>query len=447
MAVSSRIFISYRRDDAPAYAGRLFDQLSSRFGASQVFMDVDTLEPGVDFVQRIEESVGSADVLIAVIGRSWASAVDENGNRRLDEPDDFVRLEVGGALRRDIRVIPVLVNGAKMPQAEELPEDLDGLARRNGLEIADTDWRSGTERLFVAIEHVLGTPAPATTRQPPPAIPDDRASLSSAVLPLALAGAVLLAIGPFLRWDKGGNSFLQNDFGGTLSHGGIFTALAPIGIVVAAVLGLLFARSEGTRAVGAGVLIGAGITGVVKYVRVLLAGQDPSTGVTIGVLAALVGGLLVLAAGVLVLQATTAVESPSNATAAILGMAGAAAMIVATVIPFNGGGPASSEQEVTRTFDEAFDPIVTAFAIALIAALLFGRWRHAELSAALLTMGVLAGLLWIRYLGVPLVQDSSVGSFAPGGLVGTAGAALVVLGGYLGLARSKVHPSVAATPA
>ncbi len=165
MAVSSRIFISYRRDDSPAYAGRLFDQLSARFGESQVFMDVDTLEPGVDFVQRIEESVGSADVLIAVIGRGWASAVDESGHRKLDNPHDFVRIEVGGALRRNIRVIPVLVAGARMPTAEELPDDLDALTRRNGLEISDTDWRSGTERLFVAIEHVLDL-APAQPSPP-----------------------------------------------------------------------------------------------------------------------------------------------------------------------------------------------------------------------------------------------------------------------------------------
>ncbi len=204
MAVSSRIFISYRRDDSPAYAGRLFDQLSARFGASQVFMDVDTLEPGVDFVQRIEESVGSADVLIAVIGRGWASAVDEDGRRRLDDPDDFVRLEVAGALRRNIRVIPVLVAGAKMPTTEELPDDLDGLARRNGLEIFDTDWRSGTERLFVAIEHVLDL-APAQPPPPPvagptpapelPATPDPGVRRSRRLLWIVAGVAVLAAAG------------------------------------------------------------------------------------------------------------------------------------------------------------------------------------------------------------------------------------------------------------
>ncbi len=155
MAVGSRIFISYRRDDASAYAGRLYDGLSLRF-PDQVFMDVDTIEPGVDLVERIEESVGSADVLIAVIGRDWASAVDEDGQRRLEQPDDFVRLEVATALERNIRVIPVLVGGASYPHADELPDDLDGLTRRNGLELSDFDWKGGTQRLVEAIEGVLG---------------------------------------------------------------------------------------------------------------------------------------------------------------------------------------------------------------------------------------------------------------------------------------------------
>jgi hypothetical protein len=153
MAVSPRIFISYRRDDSPAYAGRLFDELSARFGVSHVFMGV---------------GVGTADVLIAVIGRSWASA-DESGHRQLDDPDDVVRLEIGEALRRNIRVIPVLVGGAKMPSAAELPEELVGLARHNALEIADFDWRSGMQRLFVTIELALDT-AP-TTSEPPLAQP------------------------------------------------------------------------------------------------------------------------------------------------------------------------------------------------------------------------------------------------------------------------------------
>jgi hypothetical protein len=118
MAVSPRIFVSYRRDDASGHAGRLYADLIAQFPAD-AFRDIDSLEYGLDFVQEIDELVGSAEVLIAVIGQGWGAAVDESGHRRLDEPDDFVRLEVGGALRRNIRVIPVLVGGAKMPTAEE----------------------------------------------------------------------------------------------------------------------------------------------------------------------------------------------------------------------------------------------------------------------------------------------------------------------------------------
>ncbi|HEU0303510.1 MAG TPA: toll/interleukin-1 receptor domain-containing protein [Gaiellaceae bacterium] len=435
MAVSPRIFVSYRRDDASGHAGRLFVDLSEKF-PTDVFRDIDTLVGGDDFVQRIEEAVGSADVLIAIIGRGWSNAVDERGRRRLDQPHDWVRLEVGGALRRSIRVIPVLVGGAKMPDAEELPDDLALLARRQSIEISDLDWRSGAERLFTAIERELGI---QKTPPPPPPPP-----LSSAVLPLAFGGAALLAIGPFLRWD-GGHSFLENDFGGNLPHGGAFTALAPIGIVVAAVLGALLARTPGMRAIGVGVLFGAGIAGVVKYLRVLLQGGD-SAGVAIGVLAALAGGILVVVAALLALRATTVIESARDVRAAVLGIAGAAVMVVATTIDYNGGGTSGEARKLTQSFDGAFDPIMTSLAIAVVGALLLGRWRHAELSAALLTLGVLDALLWVRYLGVPLAEDSSVGSFGAGGLVGLAGAALVIIGGLLGL-RASTQPAAVAVPA
>jgi hypothetical protein len=456
MAVSSRIFISYRRDDAPAYAGRLFDQLSERFGEAQVFMDVDTLEPGVDFFEHIEQSIGSAAVLIAVIGKGWANAVDEDGHRRLDNPDDWVRLEVGGALRRDIRVIPVLVGGAQMPESEELPEDLADLRRRSGLELSDLHWRAGTERLCVAIEHVLKTPG--TTEDPVdvataavPVQPEEREpatpSLSNAVLPLALVGAGLLTLGIFMRWDQG-HSFIQNDFGGNAPNGGAITGLAPIGVVLAALLGALVVRLQPARAVGAGILVAAGFSGVVKYLRVLFAGHDSSSGAKLGILAALIGGILVLVAGVLALRAVAQVESAPHATAAILGIAGAVVMVVGIAVPFNGGGATVDEQKVTRSFDESFEVVMPAIAIALAAALLLGRWRHAELSAALLTLGVLAGLVWLRFLVIPLMLDSSVGSFGAGGLIGLVGAGLVVAAGVIGLQRSQPQPSsVAAMPA
>jgi hypothetical protein len=105
----SRIFISYRREDSGASAGRLHDRLREHFGRDNVFMDIDTIEPGLDFTDVIERTVASCDVLIALIGRQWLTSTDAAGQRRLDNPEDFVRLEIAAALKRNIRVIPALV--------------------------------------------------------------------------------------------------------------------------------------------------------------------------------------------------------------------------------------------------------------------------------------------------------------------------------------------------
>jgi hypothetical protein len=140
--MSGNIFINYRRDDSSASAGRLYDRLAALFPKNQIFIDVDNLDPGVDFVEAIEQSVGSCDVLIAVIGKRWLISSDQEGSRRLDNPDDFVRLEIATALKRNIRVIPVLVDDASMPRASDLPDDLKSVVRRNAVEVSDTEFQS-----------------------------------------------------------------------------------------------------------------------------------------------------------------------------------------------------------------------------------------------------------------------------------------------------------------
>ena len=150
-----RIFISYRRNDSAGHAGRLYDHLMAHFGHGQVFMDVDTIRPGLDFVDVVQEAVGSCDALIAVIGQGWLGASDGSG-RRLENPEDLVRLEIATALERDIRVIPVLVQGAQMPVAPDLPEGLEALDRRNSVEVSDNRFRTDIEQLVKALE------APAT---------------------------------------------------------------------------------------------------------------------------------------------------------------------------------------------------------------------------------------------------------------------------------------------
>jgi formylglycine-generating enzyme required for sulfatase activity len=152
----SRIFISYRRDDSAGYAIALYKQLSEHFGAEQIFMDIDTIEPGLDFVEVIEQAVGSCDALVALIGKQWLTLTDEAGNRRLDDPYDFVRLEIATALERNVRVIPALVRDAPMPRAEDLPDALKALARRNALELSDQRFDHDVARLIEVLEKVLG---------------------------------------------------------------------------------------------------------------------------------------------------------------------------------------------------------------------------------------------------------------------------------------------------
>lgn len=147
-----KIFISYRRDDSAGHAGRLYDRLDGHFGQSQVFMDVDAIRPGLNFVDVVERAVGVCDRLIAVIGREWLWASDTTGVRRLEVPEDLVRLEISTALKRDIQVIPVLVQGAQMPRAVDLPEDLKELALRNALEVSDAHFRTDVDHLIDELE-------------------------------------------------------------------------------------------------------------------------------------------------------------------------------------------------------------------------------------------------------------------------------------------------------
>ena len=143
--MSGVIFVSYRRSDAEGEAGRLYDDLVRLFGAAAIFMDVSDIHPGKDFRQVLTDNVSKCTVLLAIIGPNWTSVTDASGVRRLDQPNDFVRLEVAAALARDIDVIPVLVHGARMPKAAELPDDLQNLAYRNCVELTHARWNSEIE--------------------------------------------------------------------------------------------------------------------------------------------------------------------------------------------------------------------------------------------------------------------------------------------------------------
>ena len=155
---AQRVFISYRRQDSAAYAGRLYDAMVARFGERNVFMDLD-LAPGVDFVERITEAVSACQVLIEIIGPTWATVKNQEGKVRIADPEDFVRLELESALKRpDVTVIPVLVSGAQMPDRGDLPPELGALARRNALELSDRRWRYDVGQLVSTLEELLASP-------------------------------------------------------------------------------------------------------------------------------------------------------------------------------------------------------------------------------------------------------------------------------------------------
>jgi hypothetical protein len=143
----TRIFLSYRRDDSAGQAGRLFDRLSVEFGQDSLFMDVDNIPLGTDFATLISEEVSKCDVLLAVIGPRWLESLGDDGERRIDNPNDFVRTEICAALQREIPIIPILVDGAKIPPANLLPEVLTRLSRRHGLEVRNTSFHGDLQRL------------------------------------------------------------------------------------------------------------------------------------------------------------------------------------------------------------------------------------------------------------------------------------------------------------
>jgi hypothetical protein len=181
-AAAPKVFISYRRQGTAMHAGRLYDAMAARFGDHNVFMDLE-MAPGVDFVERITTAVGACRALLVVIGPEWIGSATP----RLADPDDFVRLEVETALRAaDVTVIPVLVAGARMPDADELPETLRPLLRRNAIELSDLRWRYDCGRLMTALDELLGErdPHPAPPLPPP----------SRALLPLWIEG-VAVAVG------------------------------------------------------------------------------------------------------------------------------------------------------------------------------------------------------------------------------------------------------------
>jgi hypothetical protein len=149
------IFISYRRSDSQDVTGRICDRLVAKFTKKEVFRDVDNIPIGISFAMHLQQMLGKSGVVLVIIGPSWLTATDEQGRRRLDDPNDFVRVEVETALRANVPVVPVLVSNARMPLASELPKSIRKLVSRQGSKVRpDPDFNNDIGRLFSEIQHL-----------------------------------------------------------------------------------------------------------------------------------------------------------------------------------------------------------------------------------------------------------------------------------------------------
>ena len=181
--MTAKFFISYRREDAAAFAGRLYDRLEREFGHDRIFFDVDTIVFAADFVEAVVRHVEQCDVVVAVIGKGWIDASDKSGRRRLKMRNDLVRIEIATALKRNIPVIPVLLDGTPFPRRDQLPRDLAKLPLRHGLEVRNASFHRDVEKL---IEHLAGLQVPSREDVPRPAalhLPAAKARRGSAMLP------------------------------------------------------------------------------------------------------------------------------------------------------------------------------------------------------------------------------------------------------------------------
>lgn len=164
-----KIFISYRREDTSGESGRLKDKLEQVFGKENIFYDVETLEAGLNFDQSIAKALNESKVLLAMIGPHWLKVEDSKGVKRLQKPDDWVRKEISEALKRGLRVIPILVNGAEMPDSEELPDDLKELSLKHAQELTSSRWNYDVGELSKVLEKLIAkNPEPKPQPNPEP---------------------------------------------------------------------------------------------------------------------------------------------------------------------------------------------------------------------------------------------------------------------------------------
>jgi hypothetical protein len=196
------VFISYRREDTEGQARALFQDLVTRLGRDSVFMDVDSIGLGRDFRAVLQERLTTCDLMLALIGRDWIDGKDKSGRRRLENPGDFVRIEIATALKRNIPVTPLLLHGAQMPSAEQLPEDLSDLAYRNGFELSHNRWESDVQELFKRLGLVTRNDTPSGAKTDSGAPTRQPAKKPWFAIAGASVVAIAVAVGGLLYYEK-----------------------------------------------------------------------------------------------------------------------------------------------------------------------------------------------------------------------------------------------------
>lgn len=447
--VPGRIFISYRRQDSAYAAGWLFDRLAERLGPEQIFKDVDSIDFGDDFVEEIGAAVGSTDVLLALIGDKWLAVADEHGARRLDDPEDFVRIEIEAALTRNVRVIPILVEGARMPREDELPPDLQPLARRQAMELSPARFASDSDRLLRALERALaeahtpqGAPSAGAAAGPEPPKAAEMVPAASVtvrgrrtrplVVTLALAGA---GVGVIANFQHG-------------NEVGAFRAFAPMTVgvpVLAAACAVLLQAGRVRERLAYGWLLGLGLMTTAAAVGLWsllpqLGGDQGSVPLVL-----FCAGALILAAGLLgsskVARSAGAWDVPFRwGPASLLAVLGALVTVAALFVSFgkDGNGNPTTVRDLAANVHLTgivLEPIV-AIAMACIATYALGKGGGVGLLAAgvVLALGAQTVLFYSCLLAAILVdyRNHWDGAYPQGFVVGFAAAGLLLAAGLLG---------------
>lgn len=217
------IFISYRREDSAGWTGRLSERLKQKFGTVSIFMDIDTIQPGTDFAEALRSAVGSCDVLLAMIGPNWPIVTNPEGQRRLEDPNDWVRTELTAALNRSVPVIPVLVGGASLPKVGTLPAELKKLFQYQIHELTDKRWEYDSSQLELVLEKVLGGGKPKRN------VRQTLLAYQGALVAIGIVGIGLMValVSPVARWSAQETDAAQTNESGIVTERSIPSLPSP----------------------------------------------------------------------------------------------------------------------------------------------------------------------------------------------------------------------------